>query len=182
MCCSQFPNCSMLFIVVTFKPNKPFNPLYWILFLFLSSLTHFTLSPVLSVWCPGLHLQPLSSTSCLCKDPATAVVSIVFVQTPWCRDIHSLFPVPPEEAGGTKDYEMSFPEPFFCFIQNFFFLLSNWCFFFSPLSSSCSGTVLISNKLFLSSFSPKVPLSHWAFFSFKSSLVFSGTVMEGKVG
>lgn len=132
MCCSQFPNCSMLFIAVTFKPNKPFNPLYWILFLFLSSLTHFTLSPVLSVWCPGLHLQPLSSTSCLCKDPATAVVSIVFVQTPWCRDIHSLFPVPAEEAGGTKDYEMSFPEPFFCFIQNFFFSFVQLVLFFLP--------------------------------------------------
>lgn len=84
-------------------------------------------------------MRPLSSTSCLCKDPATAVVNIVYVQTPWCRDIHSLFPAPSVEAGGTKDYEMSFPEPFFYFVLHFFFLLSNWCFFFSlSSSSSCS--------------------------------------------
>ena len=74
--------------------------------------------------------RPLSSTSCLCKDPATVVVSIVYMQTPWCRDIHSLFPVLLEEAGGTKDYEMSFPETF-CF-KLFFPLMSKWC-FFSPL-------------------------------------------------
>lgn len=75
--------------------------------------------------------QLLSSTSCLCKDPATAVVNIIYVQTPWCRDIHSLFPVPSEEAHGAKDYEMSFSKTF-CFVLNFFFSLSNWCFFLSP--------------------------------------------------
>lgn len=76
--------------------------------------------------------QLLSSTSCLCKDPATAVVNIIYVQTPWCRDIHSLFPVPSEEAHGAKDYEMSFSKTF-CFVLNFFFLLCPTGAFFSLL-------------------------------------------------
>lgn len=58
-----------------------------------SSLALFPFSCFLAACCPG-HPQPLSSTSCLCKDPATAVVSMEYVQTPWRHDIHSLLLVP----------------------------------------------------------------------------------------
>lgn len=61
------------------------------------------------------------------------MVSIEYVQTPWCRDIHSLFPVPPEEAGGTKDYEMSFLNPSFVLFDTFFPPFFQLVLFFLPL-------------------------------------------------
>lgn len=147
-----------------FQVNKSFNWFYWKVDLLFSSLTPYSLSSVFSVCCPGLHLQPLSSTSCLCKDPATVVVSIVNVQTPWCHDIHSLFPVPPEEAGGTKDYGMSFPEPFFCFVLLFFSPFCPTGAFFFSLSSCFLGSHPdfpwdVSLLIFT-----QVPLSHWGFY------------------
>lgn len=91
---------------------------------------------LLSVSCTGLHLQPLSSTSCLCKDPATAVVSIVSVQTPWCHGIHSLLSVPPEEAGEQRTMRCHFLNPFVLF-YTFFFCPTGA--FFPLSSSSCSS-------------------------------------------
>lgn len=117
-------------------------------------------------------MRPLSSTSCLCKDPATAVGTIVYVQTPWCHDIHSLFPVQPEEAGGTKDYEMSFLETF-CFCSKLFFFSYVQLVLFFSLSSS---------SLLWEPFLPDVPhhlhpgslvsLGIFFFFFGESSLVF----------
>ena len=104
------------------------------------------------------------------------VVSIVYMQTPWCRDIHSLFPVLLEEAGGTKDYEMSFPETF-CF-KLFFSSYVQMVLFFSSPPPAVQEAVPASYKMFLFSSSPKLP-SHRCFFI---AIGFhSGTVMEGKV-
>lgn len=108
-------------------------------------ITHsFPLSPVLPVCSPDVRLQPLSSTLCLCKDPATALVSIVYVQTPWCRDIHSLFPVPPEEAGGKqRTMRCHFLNPTFVLFLFFFVQL---VLFSSPSSpQALREAVVISN-------------------------------------
>lgn len=58
-----------------------------------------------SLVCPFLSFP--SSCCSLCQAHHVCVrtlpsPTIVHVQTPWCRDIHSLFPVPPEEAGEQK--------------------------------------------------------------------------------
>lgn len=144
---------------------------------YMISPSHTLSLSLLSLCWPGFLLQPLSSTSCLFKDPATALVSILYVQTPWCRDIHSLFLVPTKEAGETKDYEMSFPEPFFYFVRHFF--LSNWCFF--PLSSSPSTSGTYSSIQLNVSFYHPHPrsLSHWVFFFFLNHHWFSRWNSDG---
>lgn len=130
----------------------------------------------LSVSRPGLRPQPSSSTSCLCKDPATVVVSIVHVQTPWCRCIRSLLPVPSVEAGGSKDYEISFPESLFYFFNTFFFLFCpNWCFLFSSLPPPVTWkAILITHEVPLSLSSPKSRSVIGVYIRHR------GTVMDGK--
>lgn len=117
---------------------------------------------LLSVSCTGLHLQPLSSTSCLCKDPATAVVSIVSVQTPWCHGIHSLLSVPPEEAGEQRTMRCHFLNPFVLFYTFFFVQLV--LFFLSPPHPVLreSRPHFPQDVSFLITI--QVPLSHWVFF------------------
>lgn len=134
---------------------------------------------LLSVSCTGLHLQPLSSTSCLCKDPATAVVSIVSVQTPWCHGIHSLLSVPPEEAGEQRTMRCHFLNPFVLFYT--FFFCPTGAFFSSLLLILFFGkAVLISHKMFLSSSPSK---SHCLIgFFFIITGFHSGTLMEGNMG
>lgn len=129
-----------------------------------------------SVSRPGLRPQPSSSTSCLCKDPATVVVSIVHVQTPWCRCIRSLLPVPSVEAGGSKDYEISFPESLFYFFNTFFFLFCpNWCFLFSSLPPPVTWkAILITHEVLLSLSSPKSRSVIGVYIRHR------GTVMDGK--
>lgn len=77
----------------------------------------------------------LSSCCSLCQAHHVRVrtLTTAHVQTPWCRDIHSLFPVPPKEAGEQKKRTMryQFLKPIF------FFFLSKWCcFIFLPSSST----------------------------------------------
>lgn len=73
----------------------------------------------------------LSSCCSLCQAHHVCVrtPTITHVQTPWCRDIHSLFPVPPKEAEEQKRtmrYHFLNPSIFFFFVK--------WCcfVFFSP--------------------------------------------------
>lgn len=147
---------------------------------FFFQFTQFSLSSFLvfffSVSRPGLRPQPSSSTSCLCKDPATVVVSIVHVQTPWCRCIRSLLPVPSVEAGGSKDYEISFPESLFYFFNTFFFLFCpNWCFLFSSLPPPVTWkAILITHEVLLSLSSPKSRSVIGVYIRHR------GTVMDGK--
>lgn len=110
-------------------------------------------------------MRPLSSTSCLFKDPVTGLASIVHMQTPWCRDIHSLFPVPPEEAGEQRTMRCHFLNPFlFCFVLQFF--CPTGAFFSPPSPPTVQEAVLIYPEMFLSSSQPNliVPIffkHHW---------------------
>lgn len=74
----------------------------------------------------------LSSCCSLCQAHHVCVrtPTITHVQTPWCRDIHSLFPVPPKEAEEQKrTMRYQFLNP-----SIFFFFFVKWCcfIFFSP--------------------------------------------------
>lgn len=125
-----------------------------------------------SLVCPLLSFP--SSCCSLCQAHHVCVrtlppPTIVHGQTPWCRDIHSLFPVPPEEAGEQKrTMRCQFLNPFdfvlffvqmvlFCFsasLQHFWnqppFSLAFFFFFCSSLifliiTGFSSGTVIFSS-------------------------------------
>lgn len=124
-----------------------------------------------SLVCPLLSFP--SSCCSLCQAHHVCVrtlppPTIVHVQTPWCRDIHSLFPVPPEEAGEQKrTMRCQFMNPFdfvlfflvqmvlFCFSASFqhfwnqppfslaFFFCSSLIFLI--ITGFSSGTVIFSS-------------------------------------
>lgn len=86
-----------------------------------------------SLVCP---LRSFPSSCCsLCQAHHVCVrtlplPTIIHVQTPWCRDIHSLFPVPPEEAGELKrTMRCQFLNPFDFVL--FFFLVQMVLFCYS---------------------------------------------------
>lgn len=108
-----------------------------------------------SLVCP---LLPFPSSCCsLCQAHHVCVrtlppPTIVHVQTPWCRDIHSLFPVPPEEAGEQKrTMRCQFLNPF-DFVLFFFFGPNGAVLFF------CLPPALLESGI--------SPHSHWLFLFF----------------
>lgn len=125
-----------------------------------------------SLACP---LRSFPSSCCsLCQAHHVCVrtlplPTIVHMQTPWCRDIHSLFPVPPEETGEQKrtmrcqflnpfDFVLFFSRPngavlLFCLppallesapiLIGFFFVCSSLIFL--TITGFSSGTVIFSS-------------------------------------
>lgn len=120
----------------------------------LSSFLRFkpNLLVVTDVFC-FVFFSPSSRCSfCQAHHVCVRTPTIIPVQTPWCFDIHSLFPVPPKEAGERKrTMRCQFLNPLILF----FFWFLQMVLYFLPSSSSTSGS------------SPHVhlnrPLSHWLF-------------------
>lgn len=91
--------------------------------------------PPLPPFCPVLLLQPLSSTSCLCKGADHRTRADPMVSRHPLTDSCTT-----KGSGGTKkDYAISISEPF---SLGFFFFLSKWCcfFFFLPSSSTSESS------------------------------------------
>lgn len=78
----------------------------------------------------------LSSCCSFCQAHHVCVrtPTIAHVQTPWCRDIHSLFPEPPKEAGEQKrTMRYQFLNPSILFFFFGFFCPNGAVLFFSSL-------------------------------------------------
>lgn len=122
-----------------------------------------------SVSRPGLRPQPSSSISCLCKDPATVVVSIVHVQTPWCRCIRSLLPASCTICGsrGIKGLWDIISWILVLFFQHFLFPLLSKLVLFIFLSSSSCHLESYPDYSWGASFVifTKIPQCHWGLYS-----------------
>lgn len=112
---------------------------------------------------PPLPLSVLSSCCSLCQAHHVCVraPTIAHVLIPWCRDIHSLIPVPPKEAGEQKrTMRYQFLNP--SVLVFFFFCPNGAVFFFFSLPPA----LLKAAPLLSTSASPDNPSSGFFFPSF----------------